>query len=279
MPPRSDGAAATGHAQALSRGLALLETLAATEGGATLTALAGALDLPAPTAYRLLAALEHARFVHQDAHGTWRIGVRAFRVGSAFLEHRNLTAQALPHLNGLMEQSGETANLAVPSEGEVVFIAQVQCRELMRMSVKLGARAPMHASGAGKAMLAAMDEPARSRELGRKGLARYTPHTIVDPRALRAELDASRARGYAIDDEEHAPGLRCVAAPILDEHGQPWAAFSLAGPTSRLTRERVAALGALVAATAREATLALGGEPMPATSRPGRVASAAESPG
>lgn len=264
MPPRSDAVAgAAGHAQALLRGLALLEALAATEGGATLTALAAGLDLPAPTAYRLLAALEQSGFAQQDAHGVWRIGVRAFRVGSAFLEHRNLATQALPHLQRLMEQSGETANLAVQSEGEAVFIAQVQCREMMRMSVKLGARAPMHASGAGKAMLAALDEAALGRTLERSGLARYTPRTLVDPAALRAELAATRSRGYAVDDEEHAPGLRCVAAPIHDEHSQPWAAFSLAGPTSRLAPERVPALGALVAATAREATLALGGKPPP----------------
>lgn len=268
MLPRSDGAAgAAGHAQALSRGLALLESLAATEGGATLTALAGALELPAPTAHRLLAALEQSGFAEQDAHGVWRIGVRAFRVGSAFLEHRNLSAKALPHLARLMEQSGETANLAVPSDGEVVFIAQVQCRELMRMSVKLGARAPMHASGAGKAMLAAMDADSAAQAIGGHGLPRYTDHTIVDHAALLAELAATRRRGYAVDDEEHAPGLRCVAAPIFDERGQPWAALSLAGPTSRLTRERVAGLGALVAATAHDVTQALGGQPKTAVAR------------
>jgi IclR family acetate operon transcriptional repressor len=261
LPARAEdaGPATAGHAQALARGLALLETLASTEAGATLTRLAASLDLPAPTAHRLLAALEHAGFVQQDAHGVWRIGVRAFRVGSAFLEHRNLTADALPHLARLMEQSGETANLAVPSEGEMVFIAQVQCRELMRMSVKLGARAPMHASGAGKAVLCALDEDRLAGELGRRTLPRYTDRTIVDRAALQAELVASRERGYAVDDEEHAPGLRCVAAPILDEHGEPWAALSLAGPTSRLTRERVSALGKLVSATARDVTLALGG--------------------
>lgn len=262
MPVRSDDSPApSGHAQALSRGLALLESLAATDGGATLTALATSLGLPAPTAFRLLATLERAGFVQHDAHGVWRIGVRAFRVGSAFLEHRDLTAQALPHLARLMEQSGETANLAVPSDGEAVFIAQVQCRELMRMSVKLGARAPMHASGAGKAVLAALDPQAAAREVARAPLARFTAHTIVAPEALHAELAATRARGYAVDDEEHAPGLRCVAAPILDEHGHPWAALSLAGPTGRLTRERVPALGALVAATAAQLTADLGGRP------------------
>jgi len=257
--PRASSQAA-GHAQALSRGLALLESLATTDHGATLTELAAAIKLPAPTAHRLLAALERSAFVRQDANGVWTVGVRAFRVGAAFLSQRDLAVEARPHLARLMEQAGETANLAVMSDGEVIFIAQAPCRELMRMDVKLGARAPVHASGVGKAMLAALPE----RELGAAlptDLPRYTEHTLMTREALVAELAASRRRGYAIDDEEHAIGLRCVAAAIHDEQGRPWAALSLAGPTSRFTRRRIDALGALVRDTACAVSLALGGEP------------------
>ena len=139
-----------------------------------------------------------------------------------------------------MEQSGETTNLAVIDDGEAVFVEQVQCRELMRMSTKLGARAPLHASGVGKAMLAAMPDDAVGAALATRGLMRSTPRArSPTARALAQELAATRARGYAIDDEEHADGLRCVAAPIWDENGEPWAAISLAGPTSRITPERV----------------------------------------
>ncbi len=255
----TNGGKGAAHTQALSRGLALLETLAATQGGATLTVLAEALALPAPTAHRLLATLEQAGFVEAGVNGAWRIGVRAFRAGSAFLSHRNLVAQALPRLEWLMGEAGETANLAVIEDGEAVFVAQAQCRELMRMSVKLGARGPMHASGVGKAMLAAMTEPDAAKVMAR-GLKRLTPQTLVTREALAADLAATRARGYAIDDQEHAPGLRCVAAPIYDENGRPWAALSLAGPTSRLTPERVAHLGRLVREAALDTTLALGGQ-------------------
>jgi IclR family acetate operon transcriptional repressor len=248
-----------GHTQALSRGLAVLEALAATDAGATLTGLAAKLHLPAPTAHRLLATLEAAGYVQQNANGEYRVGVRAFRVGSAFLDHRNLVVQAYPHLKDLMDQSGETANLAVIESGEAVFVEQVQCRELMRMSAKLGARAPMHASGVGKAMLAAMDPRGASAALGRAELPRYTARTIVSPAQLARELAAIRERGYSIDDEEHALGLRCVASAVLDENGAPWAAVSLAGPVTRLTPERIAALGALVRSTARDLTDVLGG--------------------
>jgi len=127
------------------------------------------------------------------------------------------------------------------------------------MSAKLGARAPMHASGVGKAMLAAMDARGVAGSLGKRELVRHTPRTIVSYDALAAELTETRARGYAIDDEEHALGLRCVAATVLDENGEPWAAVSLAGPTTRITPERIPALGALVRLTARELTATLGG--------------------
>jgi IclR family acetate operon transcriptional repressor len=143
--------------------------------------------------------------------------------------------------------------------GEAVFVEQVQCRELMRMSAKLGSRAPLHASGVGKAMLASLADREVLTALARRDLVRYTPHTLITVAALLDELAATRARGFAIDDEEHAAGLRCVAAAVVDEHGQPWAAVSLAGPTARMTRERVPALGDLVRATARDLTQALGG--------------------
>ena len=135
------------------------------------------LEIPAPTAHRLLATLEAAGYAHAGAQGEWTVGVRAFRVGSAFLSHRNLVVQAFPYLKHLMERSGETANLAVVESGQAVFVEQVQCRELMRMSAKLGARAPLHASGVGKAMLAAMDERGATAVVGRQGASSATRRT------------------------------------------------------------------------------------------------------
>jgi IclR family acetate operon transcriptional repressor len=257
-PPRAAPDKGARHTQALSRGLAVLEALAASDSGVTLTALAAQLRLPAPTAHRLLATLEAGGFVSAGPKGEWRIGVRAFRVGSAFLAHRNLVVQAYSHLRELMDRAGETANLAVIESGEAVFVEQVQCRELMRMSAKLGSRAPLHASGVGKAMLAALSERALASTVGRD-LARFTPRTITTLAALTDELAATRRRGYAIDDEEHAAGLRCVAAAVLDENGEPWAAVSLAGPTTRMTHERIPNLGVLVRETARDLTRTLGG--------------------
>ena len=267
LPPVAHGEAGAGHTQALSRGLAVLEALAATEGGATLTAIAEAVALPLPTVYRLLSTLSERGYVHQGPAGEWRVGVRAFRVGAAFLDQRNLVVQAYPFLERLMQTSGETTNLAVIDGSEAVFVEQVPCRELMRMSTKLGARAPLHASGVGKAMLAAMDPGAAAALLCGRTLSRHTGKTITDRAALWRELALIRDRGWAQDDEEHAEGLCCLASALWDENGAPWAAISVAGPTSRITAARVGNLGTLVRATAAALTAALGGHPPRPASR------------
>lgn len=259
--PRGDGGTA-GQSQSLLRGLALLERLADADGGVTLTDLAQRVGLSPSTTHRLLNTLERTRFVHRtEPLGLWHVGVKAFIVGSSFLAHRDLLARTHPYLRLLVERSGESANLAVLDEYDAVVVDQVQCGELMRMHAKLGSRVPLHASGLGKALLAAMPDAAVDRVMHRRGLPRLTEHTLDTPAKLWDALAAIRRVGYTYDDGEHAAGLRCLAATIHDEHGEPLAAISIAGPASRIPDGRVAELGLLVAGTAAEVTRAIGGRP------------------
>jgi IclR family acetate operon transcriptional repressor len=191
--------------------------------------------------------------------GFWYVGVKAFEVGSAFLSTRDLVAQSHPHLRALVEQSGETANLAVLDDGEAVIVDQVQCQEMMRMLARLGSRAPAHASAVGKAMLAWLQDREITSILHRKGLIRLCQNTIDTPSRLRVELLEVRRRGFAVDDEEHAIGLRCAAAAIHDEHAEPIAAISVSGPKPRITDARLPELGALVAQAAQAITRSIGG--------------------
>ena len=198
-------------------------------------------------------------FVAQDDFGLWYIGLNAFTVGNAFLERRDFVAVARPHMHSLVDECGETVNLGVIDDGEVVFINQVESREVMRMIVRLGSRSPIHASGVGKAMLAGMPERRVEQILERRGLPRFTERTIDSPKALYDELALTRRRGYALDDEEHHVGLRCVAAAIFDENAQALAAISLSGPTARMVDERLGELGQAIRRTADQITGALGG--------------------
>jgi IclR family acetate operon transcriptional repressor len=264
-PPRrgrtpSKPGAATAQVQSLTRGLSILEALATAEAGISLTDIAHRVDLPPSTTHRLLSTLEKMGYVYQSEElGHWYVGLQAFTVGSGFLANRDFVGQSHVYMRRLMEQSGETANLAILDGTEAVFIAQVQCREMMRILVKLGSRVPLHASGVGKAIFAALPDEQIDAILKVKGLPRITGNTIVAPETMWAALKVIRHRGYSFDDEEHAPGTRCVAATIYDEYAEPLGAISLAGPSSRLPDERIKQLGPIVAHTAEELTRKLGG--------------------
>ena len=251
-----------GQVQSLTRGLKLLEWIAETHSSVALTELAQQAGLPNSTTHRLLTTMQQLGFVRQVGElGHWAVGAHAFIVGSSFLQSRNLLAIVHPILRKLMEESGETVNLAVldQSDHQAIIIDQVQCTQLMRMSAPIGGKLPMHASGAGKAFLSQLSEEQVTGLLHRKGLHAYTHATLVSPLHLKDDLAQTRKRGYSFDDEEHALGLRCVAACIYDEHREPFAAISISGPISRITDDRVTEFGAMVIKAAKEVTLAYGG--------------------
>lgn len=262
--PRAAAASPTqppGQVQSLTRGLTLLEYIAKANGSIALTDLAQQAGLPNSTTHRLLTTMQQQGFVRQVGDlGLWTIGTHAFIVGSSFLQSRNLLSLVHPMLRQLMESSGETVNLAVldQTDYQAIIIDQVQCTALMRMSAPIGGKLPMHASGAGKAFLAMLPDEKVTQLLHRKGLHSYTPQTL-SAQTLKENLTAIRRQGYALDDEEHALGLRCVAACILDEHHEAFAAISISGPISRITDNRITELGALVIKAAKEITYQYGG--------------------
>lgn len=252
----------SGNVQVLGRAIAILNYLAQADGGASLTEVANGVGLAASTAHRLLTSLESERYVRFDAETKlWSVGVQAFIAGNGFLRTRDVVRMARPHMRTLMEASGETVNLAIEDQGAAVYLSQVECREMMRTFARLGARVPMHCSGVGKALLSALDDAALSRHVARHGLTQMTARTVTSLADLKADLAAIRARGYAIDDEEHAVGLRCVAATVFNEHGDPVCAVSLSGPMARITDTRIATLGMLAQQAAERIMGDIGGTP------------------
>ncbi|OTA15087.1 hypothetical protein Xvie_01641 [Xenorhabdus vietnamensis] len=258
----TNSAAASGQVQSLSRGLTLLEYISDSLVGVTLTDLAIQAGLPNSTTHRLLTTLQQHGFVRQIGDlGLWVIASHAFVVGSSFLQSRNLMVLVHPILRQLMEDSGETVNLAILNldEYEAVIVDQVQCNALMRMSAPIGGKLPMHASGAGKALLSTLSEQKRLQLLHKKGMRAYTQHTCTTSAALTENLEQIRKQGFSFDDEEHALGLRCIAACIYDEHHEAFAAISISGPISRISDDRVTELGALVMRAAKAVSREYGG--------------------
>jgi IclR family acetate operon transcriptional repressor len=257
--PRSFNPGKGGSIQALDRGLALLRVVAEADG-LTLTDLAQRSGLAPSTVHRLLFTLEAHNFVvHDEERGHWQIGVDAFKTGNAFLRNRRLAGMGRETMRLLMEQTGETVNLGIEDDGEVVFISQVESHNTLRAFFRAGSRSLMHASGVGKALLAGFSEARVQQILYAKGLQRFTEKTFVDPTALFSELSASRERGWAVDDEERTLGMRCVAAPIYNELGETIAAVSMSGPAVRITSQRLGEFGPIVMRAADQITSSIGG--------------------
>jgi IclR family acetate operon transcriptional repressor len=258
--PPGSGKSTGGHSQSLVRGLNLLERLAENPGGLALSDIAEQADLAPSTTHRLLQALQGQGFVTQDNEvGAWKIDVKTFRIGNSFLEARDFVGTTRPLLRRLTTRTGETANLGVRDGATVVFLAQSESPQMMRMITRLGSRAPLHASGVGKALMAWLPEDELERILAERGLERVTGNTLHTPVSVRADLAEVRRLGFACDREEHAIGLHCVAACLHDEQGIPIAAISVSGPVARIPETRLPELGELVRETAAEITARLGG--------------------
>ncbi len=245
--------------QALDRALGLLGALAASPG-MTLSELALASGQAVATVYRALVTLQSHGMVECEEPGQiWHIGPGAFRVGSAFLRRTKVVERARAPMDQLMRDTGETANLGVEVGDEVLFLSQIETHEAIRAFFPPGTKAPMHVSGIGKALLAWYPEDKLDGILSRQGMQRFTALTHTLPETLKRDLSQARERGFAIDDQERAEGMRCVAAPIFNAHAEPVAGLSVSGPAFRMALEIAAELGALVRAAADRVTEATGG--------------------
>lgn len=244
--PRTKGA---GGVRTLERGLRVLEALAEA-GEAGLAPLAWRTGLSKSTLYRLLQALARRGFV-EEAGGVYRVGPRAFAVGQAY-PRKSLLEAVRPEMEALAQETGESVNLAVMAGLEALYLDQVEGKRLVRLFTAPGSRAPLHATGVGKVLLAFGGVP--------EGLALtpYTPYTLTSREALERELAGVRERGYALDNEERELGVRCVAAPLFGPGGKAVGAISLSAPASRLSPEEARRLAPRVVEAAWKASLRLG---------------------
>lgn len=245
--------------KSLDRAMEVFERLSEL-GGVTLSALADDLKASPATVYRILVTLEGRGLVDFEPYEqVWNIGPRAFLIGARFLRRTSLVERARPIMRSLMEATGETANLGIERDGTVIFVSQVETHQTIRAFFPPGTQSPMHSSGIGKALLAHMDAARQSRILKVAKLEQFTPHTLVTREALIADLRATAARGYSIDAEERNLGMRCIAAPIHDVHGEVVAGISVSGPSERIQDDVIETLAAQVTEAAARLTRAIGG--------------------
>jgi DNA-binding IclR family transcriptional regulator len=236
-----------GRIQSIDRAADLLEAIAAGQDPQTAPALADAVGLNRSTAWRILATLEARGLVERDPEtNRYRLGFAVLRLAAA-AGHEPLVRLAQPLLRRLADASGETVNLAVARQLELVYADQVQARHVMAPNW-LGHRVPLHATSTGKAFLAAL--PGGELEQIVR-LERFTDATVTDLGALRDELAAVRARGWADSHGELELGLWGVSAAACDAAGRPVAVLSVWGAEHHV-RDRLGELGGRTADAARE---------------------------
>jgi DNA-binding IclR family transcriptional regulator len=231
--------------QSLSRGLETLDYMAARPGPVRLTDVAEALGIDKSNAAHLLKTLVAMGYAVQD--DSRRYLASAKLAGTAHREHTLEEIVAVKEawrgtLEALVAETGECAHLAVLVGSRVWYIDKVDSPLPLKVDHPIGALSPLHCTALGKAFLA----------FGRAQIPEtqpaFTPKTLTTRRALTDEIERTRARGYSVDDEEFAPGIRCVARPVHDATGEMIAAIGVSGPSVRVTDARLHDLGRIVTA-------------------------------
>ena len=249
--------AATGEAKALAKGLALLDAVASAGGGLTLTEVARREGLSKTTAHRLLATLVARGLVRCGPDGRYTLDAHCLVLADAFLEGVDLRGIAQPELRRLLERTAETCHLGVLSGTQVVYIDKVESPHPVRMFSRLGATNPAATTALGRAMLAFAPSGVVDA-VYREPIPPRTHRTVTDPVTARERLADVRRDGIAVDDVENEPGIRCVAAPVLDHTGMAVAAISVSSPEHRLTPDALGEVGSAVRMAAEAVSRALG---------------------
>lgn len=242
---------------ALERALLILEHLAKSRHGATLSQLTRRLQLPKSTAHALLLTFERCGYaVRDEDSGRYRLGTRVYALANMALSGISLRDQAAPFLYKLMQETGLTVHLAILEQGEAVLIDRIEPPGALKVATWVGKRMGLHCTALGKALIAHLPEEEVAELVRRQGLLRHNENTIASVKRLRQACEAVQQGGYAVDDEEEEIGVRCIGAPVFNWKREVVAAISISGTTAQV--ENVPALASRVKETAMAVSHHLG---------------------
>lgn len=235
-----------------SKAMKILMEIGESETGKGVTELANALDMNKSTVYRFLATLEDEGYLMKNEKTQeYEYAMGMFELSYRVIGRMNWHNMAKPYLYDLMKKTGETIHLGVEDNGEIIYIDKVDTENTIGMYSKIGRRSPIYCTGIGKAILSFLPQEHISKILNEHELVKFTNNTITDINDLTKELKEIKLIGYAIDNEEHEMGVRCVAAPILDFKNNVLGAISIAGPSYRINEERLQELAIQVKETSK----------------------------
>lgn len=246
--------------QSIERAITILEQLSGHPQGMQITKLAEETGLSKSTVHRLLSTLIELKYVKQDTDTErYSIGYRALYLSRNLLNTSSLISNTKPFLQKLVDKINETIHLCVEENEEIVYIDKIESNQTIRMSSRIGSRAPMYCTGVGKIILSGKTEEEFFDIVNRINFIKKTSNTIMNSSDLFEEIKQIRRQGYALDDIENEEGIRCIAVPIYDFSGKIVASFSASGPSSRITHEKIQnGLAEQVISTAKEISYQLG---------------------
>jgi len=231
----------------VDRVLAVLELLARSRRGFSISEISRSLSLPKSSTYLTLSTLAHRGYLQKNPQtGKYYFGLKLVSLSRSVLENLDLREEAKQLLISLMKETALTVHLAVLERNEAVIIDRVEPSGTTKMADWIGRGLDVNCSGVGKALIAFLPENEFNQQISAKAWAKHNENTIVSIRALKRELAKVRESGYALDDEEDEIGVRCIGAPIFGKKERVVAAISVAGTTSEIPIERVPTLAGMV---------------------------------
>ncbi len=244
----------------VERALSILELLASRNHGLSTSEISRAAKVPKSSTSYLLRTLVGRGYVRRDPEtGQHTLGIRVLSLGGQAMQGMALRELAMPLLRQLVETTRLGAHLAILDHGDAVYIERIESPGFIKMDIWNGRRVAPQATAVGKALICHLSREEVQEIAGLHPVRPVSPRTIVTLPHLFEELSAIRRQGYAIDDEEHAIGVRCVAAPVFSASGDVVAAIGVTGTVSQVNDDYLPSLGKIVQTAALKLSAQLGG--------------------
>ncbi len=242
---------------ALVKGVGILD-LIANEPGLGFAAIQQRLGLPKSSCHLLIGTLCRLGLLQMQGDRSYVLGLRLFELGAQAANQRHIDRDALPHLRKLAAEVQLTCHLGVREGLEAVYLAKVECEREIKVNTWVGKRLSLNSSSLGKVLLAWLPEQELEDILQHLEWTRKCPNTLTDPGLFKLHLAEVRKRGWASDNEEDIPNIRCLAAPVINMEGKVVAALSAVGTVLEIDTADFAGLAERVCATARHISRELG---------------------
>lgn len=250
-----------GDAQVASveRALTILELLAEKRQGLTTSDISRRTRVPKSSTSYLLRTLVARGYVRRDAQtGQHTLGLRLLSLGGQAMQSMELREVAMPHLRAVVERTRLGAHLAILDHGDAVYIERIESPGFIKMAIWVGRRMPPQVTAVGKALICQHERHDVQEMVAQHRISPASAKTILSLPRLLEDLAQTRRRGYAIDDEEHAAGVRCLAAPVFAAGGEVVAAIGVSGTVSQINDENFQTVGNILRSAALKLSAQLG---------------------